>query len=392
MLMQNLTDSFRRAFTTGFLLCWSFVFCFEISGIELRSEDQGDAGQTVVEIRTPTAADIKRGERLFNGLVPLGPDAPSCASCHNTAAIDTFNWNPSAYEIAVIYSDRSVGELQSVVMDPVTAKMSEVHDNYELTDEDLFQVKAWMDVFSDRSPDKRPVITNLLLFILLFIVLIGALADLIVFRMVPYKLVHLVIILGSGLFMLKTIAHEAIALGRSQYYQPDQPIKFSHKVHAGDNRTDCLYCHSIAEYSHSAGIPSTSQCMNCHVIVREGTHSGRFEINKLVEAYENEIPVRWIRIHNLPDHAFFSHSQHVGAAGLDCSECHGEVEKMDRLMQVEDLSMGWCLDCHRSTEVNVLENEFYSVYMQLRDDVRNGRIDFATARETGGTDCMKCHY
>lgn len=363
------------------------LFAYEsLSAIYQESEDAGRIPGP------PTPDDIKRGERLFQGLIPLGPDAASCASCHNTALTDTFNWNPSAHEIALAYSNRSYEDLYQVVMEPVSPKMTEVHDSYQLSDEEIFLIKAWMDDFAEQGMQERPVITSLLLFIILFVIFLGAIADLVIFRKIPYKLVHLAVILVTGLFMVKNIAHEAVALGRSQYYEPDQPIKFSHRVHALDNQTDCLYCHSIAEYSPSAGIPSTSQCMNCHVIVREGTHSGRFEINKLVDAHENGIPVRWIRVHNLPDHAFFSHAQHTGAAGLDCSECHGEVETMDRVKQVSDLSMGWCLDCHRSTEVDILNNEFYSLYMQLREDVSSGRIDYATARDTGGTDCMKCHY
>ncbi len=390
--MPNQPDLFRRAYRPAFLFCISLFLCLHISAFESGPAADHDSDEAEHVFGPVTGDDIKRGERLFRGLVPVGPDAASCASCHNVNPIDTFNWNPSAYEIARLYRDRSAGDLHAVVMEPVSPKMMEVHDAYEISPEDMFLIKSWMDDFAERGMDERPVITNLILFLVLLVVFIAAVADLVIFKKISFKLLHLAVILGTGLFMLKTIAHEAIALGRSQYYEPDQPIKFSHRVHAHDNKTDCLYCHSIAEYSHPAGIPSVSQCMNCHVIVRDGTHSGRFEINKLVEAYQNEMPIRWIRVYNLPDHAFFSHAQHVGAAGLDCSECHGEVEEMDRVMQVYDLSMGWCLDCHRSREVDVLNNEFYSVYMQLRDDLRAGRLDYATARETGGTNCMKCHY
>ena len=391
-MMLNLSELFGRACKPVFLFCMSLFLSLHISAFESRPAADHVSDENEQVFGPVTGDDIKRGGRLFRGLVPVGQDVASCASCHNINPIDTFNWNPSAHEIALLYRNRSPEDLHAVVMEPVSAKMTEVHDAYEISGEEMFMIKAWMDDFAERGMDERPVITNLLLFLLLLVIFIAAVADLVIFKKISFKLLHLAVILGAGLFMLKTVAHEAIALGRSQYYEPDQPVKFSHKVHARDNKTDCLYCHSVAEYSHPAGIPSVSQCMNCHVIVREGTHSGRFEINKLVEAYENEMPVRWIKVHNLPDHAFFSHAQHVGAAGLDCSECHGEVEEMDRVMQVSDLSMGWCLDCHRSTEVDILNNEFYSVYMQLRDDIRSGRLDYATARETGGTDCMKCHY
>ncbi|MFO7923299.1 MAG: cytochrome c3 family protein [Bacteroidales bacterium] len=390
--MQNTAPDSRRLCRPLFLFFFLLVlYPFFSSSVNVSAgkplqDEAGKASDTV------TGDDIKRGGRLFQGLLPPGPGASSCASCHNVNPVDSFNWNPSAYEIARLYKDKTAEELEAVVMEPATAKMTEVHVDYELSGEDFVVIKAWMDDFSKRGMEERPVINRLLLFLLMLVIFLAAIADLAIFRKIPLKLVHLAVILGTGLFMVKTIAHEAVALGRSQYYEPDQPVKFSHRVHADENQTDCLYCHSLAEYSHQAGIPSTSQCMNCHIIVREGSNSGRFEINKLVRAYESELPVRWIRVHNLPDHVFFSHAQHVGAAGLDCSECHGEVETMDRLMQVSDLSMGWCLDCHRSTEVDILNNEFYSVYMQLREDVRTGRIDLVTARETGGTECMKCHY
>jgi hypothetical protein len=370
---------------------------FVLTGLNLTAADsltvtvQGPGGPGIANGQL-TGSDIKKGERLFRGLLPMGPGAASCASCHNVGTIDTFNWNPSAIDIASRYKERSAEELFNVVMEPVAAKMSEVHVDYELSETDILLIKAWMDDFAENGMSSRPVIDNLILFLVIVLLLFAAVADLIVFKKISFKLLHLAVILGAGLFIVKTVAHEAVAIGRSQYYEPDQPIKFSHLVHAGENRTDCLYCHSIAEYSKSAGIPSVSQCMNCHIIVREGTYSGRYEINKLVEAYESQVPVRWIRVHNLPDHAFFSHGQHVGAAGLDCAECHGEVEEMDRVAQVHDLSMGWCLDCHRSSEVDILNNDFYSGYMQLREDVLSGRIEFATARETGGTNCMKCHY
>lgn len=370
---------------------------FVLTGLSLTAADSQtvtvqDPDGPGVANRPVTGSDIKKGERLFRGLLPTGPGAASCASCHNLSPIDTFNWNPSAIDIAGRYRDRSAEDLRSVVMEPVSAKMIEVHADYEFSEIDILLIKAWMDDFAEKGMSTRPVINNLILFLAVVLLLFVAVADLVVFKKISFKLLHLAVILGAGLFIVKTVAHEAVAIGRSQYYEPDQPIKFSHLVHAGENRTDCLYCHSIAEYSKSAGIPSVSQCMNCHIIVREGTYSGRYEINKLVEAYESQVPIRWIRVHNLPHHAFFSHGQHVGAAGLDCAGCHGEVEEMDRVAQVNDLSMGWCLDCHRSSEVDVLNNDFYSGYMQLREDVLSGRIEFATARETGGTNCMKCHY
>jgi hypothetical protein len=188
------------------------------------------------------------------------------------------------------------------------------------------------------------------------------------------------------------IATAAIDLGRSKNYAPDQPIKFSHKVHAGANKIDCKYCHTTVEYSKSAGIPAMQLCMNCHVLVREGTRSGKFEIAKVVEANETKKPVEWIRLHNLPDHVFFSHAQHVGIAKVDCKQCHGQVQEMDIMKQNSDLSMGWCINCHRQTKVNFKDNHYYDNYMKLHDQLKSGKIDTIRAVNIGANDCMRCHY
>jgi cytochrome c553 len=391
VVMLNLSGALRRSCKRIQFFCMIFISgCSLLFAENLSAQEPGTDDE--IPARTVTSADIKRGERLFRGLLPLGPDAASCASCHNPDRIDTFNWNPSAYEIARLYLDRDVEALRSVVNEPASAMMMEMHTGYDLSEENLFMIKAWMDEFSRADIVERPIVSRTLFFILLVLLLAGALADLIIFRKIPFKLVHLVVILGTGYFIVDMIAFEAVSLGRSPYYQPEQPIKFSHEVHVTGNRTDCLYCHSTAEYSKTPGIPSTSNCMNCHIIIREGTNSGRFEINKLVAAYENQQPIRWVKVYSVPDHVHFSHNLHVGASGIDCAECHGDVEHQHRVMQVHDLSMGWCLDCHRETEVNITGNEFYSNYHLLREDLREGGIEMVTARETGGTDCMKCHY
>jgi hypothetical protein len=163
-------------------------------------------------------------------------------------------------------------------------------------------------------------------------------------------------------------------------------------VHAGQNQINCLYCHSSAEYGKSAGIPSASICLNCHMIVREGSRSGRFEISKIFAAVEQKQPIKWTRVYNLPDHVFFSHAQHVSAGKLGCLTCHGAVNQMDRVIQVPDLSMGWCINCHRDTRVQFHDNQFYTKYEVLRKRMEGGEIDSVTVEMVGGTDCMKCHY
>lgn len=196
----------------------------------------------------------------------------------------------------------------------------------------------------------------------------------------------------TTVFLSYTLAVNAISLGRSYGYSPFQPVKFSHAVHAGQNRIDCIYCHSTAPFSKTAGIPPENVCMNCHLILRTGTRSGAFEIAKITDAFQNNRPVKWIKVHNLPDYVFFSHAQHVSAARVNCRECHGAVEKMDVIKQVSDLSMGWCIDCHRNKKFNFQQNKFYSQYKDLAEKLKKGSVDSVTMSMLGGIECMKCHY
>ncbi len=211
----------------------------------------------------------------------------------------------------------------------------------------------------------------------------------------------------------------AMNLGRNQRYQPEQPIYYSHKVHAGINQINCLYCHTGAQEGKHANIPSLNVCMNCHMAINEYTGkekiykehgievNGTAEIQKLYDAagYDPKVskqwdpskakPVQWVKIHNLPDHVYFNHSQHVKAGKVACQTCHGEIQKMDEVYQYSDLSMGWCINCHRETKVQFKDNGFYSIYQKFHDDLKNGTIDSAkgiTVERIGGTECQKCHY
>ncbi len=128
----------------------------------------------------------------------------------------------------------------------------------------------------------------------------------------------------------------------NQGYAPEQPIPFSHKIHAGINKISCTYCHTGAEKSRHATIPALSVCMNCHTVVKlESPH-----VQNLRKHYEQNLPIEWIRVHELPDYVYFPHKRHI-AAGLACETCHGDVKRMDRIEQYSPLTMGWCLDCHR---------------------------------------------
>ncbi|RIA10853.1 quinol:cytochrome c oxidoreductase pentaheme cytochrome subunit [Flavobacteriaceae bacterium MAR_2010_72] len=212
-------------------------------------------------------------------------------------------------------------------------------------------------------------------------------------------------LLASGYFVYGYF----MQIGVDQGYQPVQPIHFSHKIHAGDNGIDCKYCHSSARVSKTSGIPSLNVCMNCHKSIYEynGETTAEYdkafydgEIQKLYaaagwsdadQAYTGDAqPVKWVRIHNLPDFAYFNHSQHVSVAGVQCQTCHGPVETMEEVYQFSPLTMGWCISCHRETEVNVQGNAYYEkIHEQLS---KKYGVDKLTAAQMGGLECGKCHY
>jgi hypothetical protein len=343
--------------------------------------------------RTLTAEDLIRGERLFFGLVYPGNKAINCGSCHNFRVSDTLNWNPDALEIAKKYQNKSAADLSIVLLNPAGKKMAEVHKEFKLSPEDIIMIKAYMDRLVDSGlKQNKPVITNLLLFITASILFLFSLVDLLITKILIKKWVNYLILFLTIIFITNTLFVEGIALGRSHSYSPMQPVKFSHAVHAGQNKTDCIYCHSSAKLSKTAGFPPENVCMNCHFMVRTGTRSGVTEIAKIINAYEKMNPIEWIKVHNLPDHVFFSHAQHVAAGKVACNECHGKVEEMDIIRQVSDLSMGWCINCHRTTKINFQNNKFYTEYKGLEDRIKKREIDSVTVDMVGGIECMKCHY
>lgn len=217
------------------------------------------------------------------------------------------------------------------------------------------------------------------------------------------------------------LAQAAIGLGRHKDYQPEQPIYYSHKVHAGTNQISCLYCHTGAQIGKHANIPSVNVCMNCHMAINEyngekiykedGTEvNGTAEIQKLYKyaGFNPEVsknwdglnakkPIEWIRIHNLPDHVYFNHSQHVVAGKVQCQTCHGPMQTYGEAKQFADLSMGWCINCHRESKVQFNDekgngNKFYSIYEKFHQDIKDKKYDSVTVEMIGGTECQKCHY
>ncbi len=253
--------------------------------------------------------------------------------------------------------------------------------------------------------------------------------------------------------------NNAIALGRQQNYQPDQPIKFSHETHAGVNQIDCQYCHDGARRSKHSVIPAANTCMNCHSAIQVGSKYGTAELTKIyasvgydpstgayIDGYESlkeeeikdiytkwigdsyldanslnaldkkgnklvdeqwagivssltneqkkEIPgpIEWIRIHNLPDHVYFNHAQHVTVGQVECQDCHGKVEEMEVVSQHAPLSMGWCINCHRQTEVKFQDNDYYASYEAYHEQLSDGKKEKVTVEDIGGLECQKCHY
>ena len=337
--------------------------------------------------------DLKIGERLYNGLISEYSDLPSCISCHTKFTDDKINWNPSAVEVVAVSDSLSASDFKAVINSPKDGFIGKVHKGYNLSDEHLAQLQLYLKKLGEEGVGTKPIVKPRLgLFLLLGLLMLLALIDLIFTKKIRYKVIHLLVIIIGLTVHLKMAYEESSALGRSKGYMPDQPIKFSHQVHAGDNKIDCKYCHFNAEQGKSAGIPGPSLCMNCHMIVRDGSRSGKSEIAKLVKSYEEGSDIEWIRVHNLPDHVFFSHAQHVNAGKLDCAQCHGKVEEMHILKQENDLAMGWCLDCHKKTNVNFISNKYYSIYDSYHSELSEGLRDSIKAVDIGVNDCMKCHY
>jgi len=222
------------------------------------------------------------------------------------------------------------------------------------------------------------------------------------------------LVLVSAIVVLLAVGYFAygflMQIGIDKGYQPIQPIHYSHRIHAGENEIECKYCHSSARTSKHSGIPSLNVCMNCHKSIAEvapetatDEYSKEFydkEIQKLYDAagwdpasrsYSGEEkPVKWVRIHNLPDFAYFNHSQHVSVAGIQCQECHGPIEEMEIVYQDAPLTMGWCINCHRESNIKIEGNEYYEkIHAELS---KKYGVEELTVAQMGGLECGKCHY
>ncbi|MCA6379852.1 MAG: c-type cytochrome [Cytophagales bacterium] len=193
----------------------------------------------------------------------------------------------------------------------------------------------------------------------------------------------------------KTTIDGLYSIGVQQDYQPKQPIAFSHKLHAGSYEIDCKYCHTGVLKGKQANIPSPNICMNCHTQIKQESP----EIQKIYAAigYDSKTasytgkqkPIEWVRIHNLPDLAYFNHAQHVNVGGIECQTCHGPVQEMEVVKQYSLLTMGWCIDCHRKTDVNTKDNEYYNKLNELHLSAKKSKMK---VEDIGGLECAKCHY
>ena len=223
------------------------------------------------------------------------------------------------------------------------------------------------------------------------------------------------LVLLSIVFLLLSSAYFAygylMQVGVDQGYMPVQPIHYSHKIHAGANQIECKYCHSSARVSKHSGIPSLNVCMNCHKNIAEYNGEEDLENGYTKEFYTKEIkklyaavgwdeenqqytgetePVKWVRIHNLPDFVYFNHAQHVQVGQIECQTCHGPVEEMEIMYQYSPLTMGWCINCHRETNVKVKDNEYYTKIHEALS--KKYGVEKLTAAQMGGLECGKCHY
>jgi mono/diheme cytochrome c family protein len=239
-------------------------------------------------------------------------------------------------------------------------------------------------------------------------------------KMNPTVLTVFTVVILGGIGFVWSYKFGITEVGVQKGYAPTQPIAYSHKLHAGDLKIDCKYCHVGVEESKSATIPSLNICMNCHKGVQKAsTAEGDGispQIAKIYKALDydpekigaeafgpNPKPIRWVRIHNLPDHAYFNHSQHVKVAGLACQTCHGPIEKMEVVQQWSSLQMGWCIDCHRNAGIDAANNNYYAALHEkaakdLKDNKNksqyfgpDGKVKITPAMN-GGLECAKCHY
>jgi hypothetical protein len=201
-----------------------------------------------------------------------------------------------------------------------------------------------------------------------------------------------VVLLASVVFLICFVVFAFAYWGSPKNYivgyQPVQPIAFSHQMHAGQLGMDCRYCHFNVEKGRHAGVPPTETCLNCHKLVKTDSP----EIKKLVDYHEKGIPVPWVRVHKLPDFAYFDHSAHVNK-GVSCVECHGRIDQMPQVRAEKPLSMSWCLDCHRAPAAHIRDRAKITdlAWTPDGDPAALGREFMKKYNVNPRTDCSTCH-
>lgn len=383
---------------TGLFLLFICVFASEINARPAHNSKAAKPKIVVKDSISTPAIVMRTPQELF----------VSCVKCHSIGKgklvgpdlADVKKRHDSAWFIKFIRSSdslRKAGDTSAKRLFLAYGKLP--MPNYNFSSEEINALVDYIDFeglklkanpnFLDNSISYRPP-SNSWLFILCLLLILFPVIDLAVTKFITFKYLNILLIFAGMGLLGKIIYEEAGYMGRSLGYEPDQPVKFSHRVHAGENKINCIYCHTGVNDSKYALIPSTNLCLNCHNVIRYGTNTGEVEIDKIHKAVEEGKSIAWVRVYKLPDFVFFSHLQHVSVGKIDCKECHGDVAKMGRIQQFTDLSMGWCMNCHKKTKVQ-FNNNYYALYQQHKD-LQSGKINKVTAEDIGANDCMKCHY
>lgn len=420
-MIKHFTHSFSKSLTVVLLLTLTSFTAF---------------AQDIPE----DAASITAGTTLFNG---------NCKSCHKIHAESVGPALAGVYDRAPsIDWIKAWVKNSSKVVASGDAYAVQIYEKYKksqmtaftsLSDEQIMQILAYVKAETVKGPEVAAVPTpgagaaggeagvsstymnvilvGMVLILILLVIILGFLVSALK-RFLDQKelseedkeVVHSPITVASitrssgfifiVLFVVGSLGFKAVinglyGIGIQQGYAPKQPIAFSHKLHAGAYEIDCKYCHTGVMKGKSATIPSVNICMNCHRAVK--TESP--QIQKIWAAADwnaetltfgpNQKPIEWVRIHNLPDLAYFNHSQHVNVAGVECQTCHGPIQEMDVVKQYSLLTMGWCIDCHRKTDVNTKGNEYYDKLVELHNKSSKQPLK---VEDIGGLECAKCHY
>ena len=415
--MKELKNRYN-SLTWRFVLSITFSFLFAISSF---AQD----------------ADAKNGKKLFNA---------NCAACHK---LEQRLIGPPLKGVAAKRDQKWLQDWirnSAALIESGDADAKAIFEEYSnipmtpfpnLTDQDIADIMAYADadpaIFEKKIVEEAVVVVeeesvDYYVEVLIGVIVLVILLTVILFRLkvtlkhlneeeqgayfkelkaylayiVKNNAISIIFVLLISIGGIYAFWEWGLDVGIDKGYQPIQPIAFSHKVHSGDQEIDCQYCHSSARTSKTSGIPSANVCMNCHQLIQEGTNTGKEEIAKIYNAigfdpatnsyikdYEQK-PIKWVRIHNLPDFVYYNHSQHVTVGGLECQTCHGPVEEMEEVYQYSPLTMSWCIDCHKTEEIKMAGNDYYEeIHKQLAKKYGTQKL---TPSMMGGLECGKCHY